>query len=754
MQMIDSVYGGFADLNSAFFTPRSYTLTTNFGAGTYTYAGTSIKDILVNFVSGGQITAQSTAYTPQPSVCASCQSQVFAKDHKGCFALSGNVYNDVNGLNASPINTVDGIPINNPNGVQLYANLLNAANEVVGTVAVSPTGTYLFEGIGAATYSVQLSTTQGVVGQPMPATSLPTGWVNTGENLGATAGNDGAVNGLLPNIVVTNTNVTNANFGIEHRPTANIALELTQFNPAGTINITVDPLLFGGTDLNSGTIDSLLISTFPANITTITINGIQYTSMTWPSGGVVVPTNSTGQPIQVITFDPLDSVSSVIIPYYVYDNAGVLSDMPGNVELPLTTISLTGNVFNDANGLNDIGGGIVNGSGTNITNSLFAILVNASGNVVANSDVSSTGQYSFAVGSNTNYTVVLSTTPGVLGSPVGSPSLPPTWHNVGENIGIGIGNDGTANGTIPVSVLTTNITNVNFGIDQEPNSTDYTTTITTASLGIILPLDGTSAPTVISVIGNDPESGSLGTTNTVVFTSLPTNAVLEYNGNLVILNTQIPNFDSSLLTITLNTSGSTSTSFMFAFVDPAGIQDPTPATYTITWTLPLPVTFISFTGRSINHSVNKLNWKVAYEKDLNYYEVQKSTNAIDYITIGNVDVNNTQNYEFTDLKAFDNTNYYRLKSVDFDSKIQLSSVVILSNNNASKMITIYPNPANDQLSIQFNSTKIKSFDIVEAAGRKISFIVNDKNIYNIGQLASGIYEIIIPGFKTVKFVKR
>jgi hypothetical protein len=49
---------------------------------------------------------------------------------------------------------------------------------------------------------------------------LPTGWINTGEYLGANAGSDGSVNGILPNIVVTTTDVTNANFGVQQPPMA------------------------------------------------------------------------------------------------------------------------------------------------------------------------------------------------------------------------------------------------------------------------------------------------------------------------------------------------------------------------------------------------------------------------------------------------------------------------------------------------------------------------------------------------------
>lgn len=47
----------------------------------------------------------------------------------------------------------------------------------------------------------------------MPASALPSGWVSTGEHLGAAAGSDGTVDGKL-GIGTFSANITDANFGI------------------------------------------------------------------------------------------------------------------------------------------------------------------------------------------------------------------------------------------------------------------------------------------------------------------------------------------------------------------------------------------------------------------------------------------------------------------------------------------------------------------------------------------------------------
>ncbi|MFY7887118.1 MAG: Ig-like domain-containing protein, partial [Dolichospermum sp.] len=65
---------------------------------------------------------------------------------------------------------------------------------------------------------ILLSTIAGTQGNAAPLATLPSGFVNTGENVGSGLGNDGTINGILP-ITVSSTNLSNANFGIYNCPT-------------------------------------------------------------------------------------------------------------------------------------------------------------------------------------------------------------------------------------------------------------------------------------------------------------------------------------------------------------------------------------------------------------------------------------------------------------------------------------------------------------------------------------------------------
>ncbi len=133
------------------------------------------------------------------------------------YNLSGNVFNDIDGPG-----TINGTGISMPNGVQLFATLVDPTdNTVLGSIPVNPDGTYNFNGIpgGGVNYRVEISTNQGIALSAAPARVLPLGWVSVGENLGAGAGNDGAADRIL-NVTVNTANVTNANFGINMSPTA------------------------------------------------------------------------------------------------------------------------------------------------------------------------------------------------------------------------------------------------------------------------------------------------------------------------------------------------------------------------------------------------------------------------------------------------------------------------------------------------------------------------------------------------------
>jgi hypothetical protein len=504
-------------------------------------------------------------------------------------AISGNVYNDLNGLIGVPVNTVDGVGIASPSSTQLYANLTDpVTGKVIAVTPVAAGGAYSFANIaGQTTYNVVISTTQGTVGNPAPSPSLPANWVNTGDNIGAAAGNDGTTNGIL-SFAIGTTSITNVNFGIEQLPNTGILTIATQANPGGTANYTIPAASFSGTDPDAGIISFIKITTFPTNATTITINGITYTSASFPIGGVTVPTLANGQPTQTIAVDPLDGTVSVVLPYASIDNGGKQDPTSGSLTIPFTILNLSGNVYNDINGLIGAPANTVDGVGTSLPSGtqLYANLLNAAGTtVVASIPVNTDGTYSFSqITPSTNYVVQISTNEGVPASAAPATALPTNWVSTGENIGAGVGNDGTVNGLLPVSIVSTSITNANFGIEQLPSSADNfqasqnnpggTTSVvilatafsgTDPSGGIIAAIRLTTFPVNVTSI---TINGTLYTTLLAIQTAYPNGIPTNAAGNPTVAISVDP----------LGAAGSAvNVQINYVTIDNAGKEDATPA---------------------------------------------------------------------------------------------------------------------------------------------------------------------------------
>ncbi len=636
-------------------------------------------------------------------------------------AICGNVLNDANGLTD---NTVNGPGVNGPSvsGTPLYASLVSNG-VVIATVPITSTGSYSFTNVTGGTYNVVLTTNSA--GSTTP--SLPASWTSTGENLGTAAGNDGTVNGTLA-VTVTMGTVTEANFGIEQVPTAGSGTN-TVANGGGTTPVPVPANTFTNTtpssDVAPGNVTSILITGFPTNTTSLTINGTVYTPGNFPAGGVTVPTDGSGNPTVPILVDPINDANPVSIPFRAIDNAGVLSPNTGTAVLNFQPqINLSGNVLNDANGLTD---NTVNGpgvDGTNVSGTPVYVSLVQNGVVIATVPVSPTGSYSFTNVTAGNYTVVLTTNPA--GST--TPSVPASWTSTGENLGTAAGSDGTVNGSLPVTVSATSVTDANLAIERVP-------VVTTGTNPTQVNPGGTIAAPVSSTLftGTDPEDGTYpnNLTGRTVTLTPATNGTLYYNGNPVTATTVIPNFDPTKLTLDPTATGATTgtggaapdPTFTYTVRDNAGVES-LPATITVPFTAALPVSLVSFTASVQADQRVLLAWVTAWERSNKGYTLERSKDLLSFEVVGQVsDVAGTSNelttYRFVDASPYSGTSYYRLSQVDLDGTRKVFpaiSVVV-----RSEAYGVFPNPVKDsQFTLNLDEPLTASVNLYTADGRAVS----------------------------------
>jgi surface protein len=171
----------------------------------------------------------------------------------------------------------------------------------------------------------------------------------------------------------------------------------------------------------------------------------------------------------------------------------------------------------------------------------------------------------------------------------------------------------------------------------------------------------------------------------------------------------------------------------------------------------LPVTFLNFSGYK-DGSRNQLSWTTATEINNRGFEVQRSTDGVNYIAIGFVsslapggNSNDKLSYRFTDNTPAGVKQYYRLRQEDFDGRNKLSTIVLINGSKPTGVMIngLFPNPANDILNVLVavpGRTPLTVL-VTDMAGRTLSQKVVSAETgsntiqLNVGSLSSGTYLI-------------
>ncbi len=113
---------------------------------------------------------------------------------------------------------------------------------------------------------------------------------------------------------------------------------------------------------------------------------------------------------------------------------------------------------------------------------------------------------------------------------------------------------------------------------------------------------------------------------------------------------------------------------------------------------PLPVELVSFTAKPQGERV-QLSWATSWERNAERFEVQRSHDLGEFLTIGTLSAKGTtdqrQLYGFVDERPLDGANYYRLKQVDFDGTTEYSNVVAAVMDELTPSLEILGNPVQE-----------------------------------------------------------
>jgi hypothetical protein len=158
----------------------------------------------------------------------------------------------------------------------------------------------------------------------------------------------------------------------------------------------------------------------------------------------------------------------------------------------------------------------------------------------------------------------------------------------------------------------------------------------------------------------------------------------------------------------------------------------------------LPVKLESFTAAPQGSNV-LLSWVAADEINVANYEVECSNNAVNFVNIGGIVLNNGRNYSMQHTAPVTGINYYRLKTIDKDGKISYSDIRKVNFGKGST-ITIYPNPTAESVNIIFTSSLINKpadLSIIAMDGRVLyqesKNALSRTETISLGKLANGKY---------------
>jgi len=170
------------------------------------------------------------------------------------------------------------------------------------------------------------------------------------------------------------------------------------------------------------------------------------------------------------------------------------------------------------------------------------------------------------------------------------------------------------------------------------------------------------------------------------------------------------------------------------------------------WVLPLDI--LSFTGTHIGN-YNRLNWTIANELNVLHYELQRSTDAVNFATINMQNAKNnsgTELYGYDDVAALQSKLYYRLKCVDNNGQIKYSGIVIITTTaDGRKDFYVMRNPVSDRIDI-YAGDQLKGtyqYSIANSAGQVVqtgTLDIKGQGVYTINLqsfLANGVYMLSV-----------
>ena len=175
------------------------------------------------------------------------------------------------------------------------------------------------------------------------------------------------------------------------------------------------------------------------------------------------------------------------------------------------------------------------------------------------------------------------------------------------------------------------------------------------------------------------------------------------------------------------------------------------------WTLsndnnPLPVQFILFNSVCRVNNV-LLTWKTAQEQNSSRFNIERSSDGVNWTVIGNLPAagnsNTEKSYSYSDNNPLQN-GFYRIAEIAIDGRAHYTGI-LLSNCASPGVFRVWPNPVREILFINIVATdpSAATIKIFDSKGSLVKIqsatVLRGSNQLNVGMqfLANGVYSLAV-----------
>jgi hypothetical protein len=179
----------------------------------------------------------------------------------------------------------------------------------------------------------------------------------------------------------------------------------------------------------------------------------------------------------------------------------------------------------------------------------------------------------------------------------------------------------------------------------------------------------------------------------------------------------------------------------------------------------LPDNNLKFSAVKTNSNNIKLNWTHLTDRQVNEYDIQRSSDGINWVGIGSVDASldrTKTDFTFTDREPLLENRYYRLEIKYTIGYREFSAQVLINANAVFKTLKIIPNPARTEATILVNSNVQTEgvLNVIDYSGKSVmqdryqlSKGANQIALQGLNKFAPGIYFIRITTKEKTETIK-